>query len=51
VRSFRIDAGTAVDQFEWPTLQAGSVTSFGEDAAGELYLVTAEGGVFKIVPQ
>jgi hypothetical protein len=27
------------------------VTSFGEDAAGELYVITAGGGVFKIVPR
>jgi Glucose / Sorbosone dehydrogenase len=52
VRSFRIEAGQAVDEFEWPTLRTGAaVVSFGEDAAGELYLTTAEGGVFKIVPQ
>jgi glucose/arabinose dehydrogenase len=52
VRSFRMDGGVAVDRTEWPTLQPGGpVTSFGEDAAGELYLLTEEGGVFKIVPQ
>ena len=52
VRSFRMQGGLAVEQTDWPTLQAeGQVTSFGEDVAGELYLVTEQGGVFKIVPR
>ncbi len=41
------DTGTPVD---WPTLAPGdNITSFGEDSAGELYVLTAAGGVFKIV--
>jgi hypothetical protein len=33
------------------TQSAGSfVTSFGEDAAGELYVMTQGGGLFKFVP-
>jgi glucose/arabinose dehydrogenase len=51
VRSFRAegDPGQPVD---WPALSPGdNITSFGEDAAGELYIVTQGGGVFKIVPQ
>jgi glucose/arabinose dehydrogenase len=31
-------------------LSIGSITSFGEDAAGELYICDQEGEVFKIVP-
>jgi hypothetical protein len=51
VRSFRFENGSAVDQFQWPTLApGGSVPSFGRDAAGELYVTTASGAVFKIVP-
>ena len=51
VRSFRLEGGTAVDRREWPTLSPGGhITSFGEDSQGELYLMTEEGGVFKIVP-
>lgn len=52
VRSFRVDGGVAVDRAAWPTLEPGGpITSFGEDAAGELYVLTEEGGVFKIVPR
>jgi glucose/arabinose dehydrogenase len=52
VRSFRMEGGMAVGEIDWPALRPeGRVTSFGEDAAGELYLVTEQGGVFKIVPQ
>jgi hypothetical protein len=52
VRSFRIVGGVVADQTDWPALEPdGFVTSFGEDAAGELYLVTQQGRVFKIVPQ
>ncbi len=51
VRSFRFENGSAVDQFQWPTLAPGSnVPGFGRDAAGELYVMSTAGVVFKIVP-
>ena len=49
LRSFRFDNGAAADEQDWG-LDAGGVTSFGQDAAGELYMVNAEGALFKIVP-
>lgn len=52
VRSFRYDGGTATDMTSWPALSPGGpVLSFGEDAAGELYLLEAGGRVFRIVPE
>jgi glucose/arabinose dehydrogenase len=52
VRSFRHQNGQATEQTEWPLLSppGGSITSFGEDDLGELYLMTLDGGLFKIVP-
>lgn len=51
VRSFRYASGTALELTDWPTLRPGGpITSFGEDAAGELYVLSSSGGVFKVVP-
>jgi glucose/arabinose dehydrogenase len=50
VRSFRLENGRAVDEREWPTLApGGQITSFGQDARGELYVLTSSGRVAKIV--
>ena len=38
----------ADDQQDWG-LNAGAVTSFGQDYAGELYMIVAQGSVLKIV--
>lgn len=49
VRSFRLEGNTAVQQLDWSSLRpGGSITSFGEDAAGELYIVASSGKVFRI---
>jgi glucose/arabinose dehydrogenase len=51
VKSFaaRDESPEPVDQ---PALSPGeNITSFGEDDAGELYILTASGSVFKIVPR
>lgn len=51
VRSFRPVGAQVTEQTEWPLLNAGpnSITSFGEDAQGELYVTTESGSLFKIV--
>ena len=51
VRSFRFANGAATEQTDWAALRptGGGITSFGEDAAGELYVVTASGGLFRVV--
>lgn len=48
VRSFRFN-GTASEKRDWSLGSIGSITSFGEDADGELYLTTATGRVYKLV--
>ncbi|HEY9014425.1 MAG TPA: PQQ-dependent sugar dehydrogenase, partial [Gemmatimonadales bacterium] len=51
VRSLRMEGSTPVVT-DWPALSPGSlVTSFGEDSAGELYIVSGAGTVYKIVPR
>jgi hypothetical protein len=52
VRSFRYQNGQPTDQTEWPLLSPPGkfVTSFGEDADGELYVMTQGGGLFKVIP-
>jgi glucose/arabinose dehydrogenase len=50
VHSFRYSGGTATEVTDWPALRTGSpMTSFGEDAAGELYVMESSGRIFKIV--
>lgn len=49
IRSFRYANGAATDARSWDVEKIGSISSFGEDGRGELY-VTAHGGrVFRIV--
>jgi glucose/arabinose dehydrogenase len=49
VRSFLYDSGTVTEETEWFS-PLGRVLSFGRDAAGELYVLTDDGRVQKIVP-
>jgi glucose/arabinose dehydrogenase len=51
VRSFRFN-GQIEQHFQWSSLARGpfSITSFGEDNQGELYITTSGGGLFRIVP-
>jgi glucose/arabinose dehydrogenase len=52
VRSFRHAGGVATEETAWPALSTGgSIVSFGEDAAGELYILEAGGRVSRVVPE
>ena len=52
VRSFRYADGVVTEEHSWPTLSpGGSITSFGEDPAGELYILEAEGRVSRFVAE
>lgn len=52
VRSFRYQGGVAVDPEDRPELSPGQLlTSFGEDATGELYVLTQGGTVYRMVPR
>jgi glucose/arabinose dehydrogenase len=48
LRSFRFNGGVAADERDWG-LNLGAVTSFGQDSAGELYVIVAAGAVLKVV--
>lgn len=50
LRSFRLADGRAEDQQEWDVGDLGNVTSFGEDSARELYVTSANGRVYRIIP-
>ena len=50
LRSLRWNGRRVADQRLWPSALSG-VTSFGEDAEHELYILTADGDVYKLVPR
>jgi glucose/arabinose dehydrogenase len=50
LRSFQVLNGTAVNHRTWQVGTLGNVTSFGEDGVGELYIVSANGTVRRIIP-
>jgi glucose/arabinose dehydrogenase len=49
LRSFRWKGGRATEQTQWNVGNLGSVTSFGEDAERELYVVAYDGRIWKLV--
>src|SRR5262249_13852473 len=49
LRSFRLVGGQATDLHDWNVTNLGSVVSFGEDAAGDVYIVSFEGTVYRIL--
>ncbi len=49
LRSFRFTGGAVTDEREWDVGPLGRVLSFGEDAAGELYILSGNGNVYRLV--
>lgn len=49
LRSFRLVAGSAADHRQWDVGDVGGVYSFGQDAAGELYLLSRNGTIYRLV--
>ncbi len=49
LRSFLYQSGAAIEQRSWDIGSIGSVTSFGEDAAGEMYMTSSNGRVYRIM--
>jgi glucose/arabinose dehydrogenase len=47
VKSFRFANGQATEETTWDVGSVGSILSFGEDAAGEMYLLSANGNVYR----
>jgi glucose/arabinose dehydrogenase len=53
IRSFRFQNGQATDARDWTSTigrNVGNVSSFGQDAEGELYVVDYDGELFRIEP-
>jgi glucose/arabinose dehydrogenase len=50
IRSFRFANGAATELTEWRLPPLDDVTSFGEDAEGEMYVLTQGGAVWRIAP-
>ena len=48
VKSFRFQGGAATDERTWELGNIGNITSFGQDASGELYITSGNGTVYRI---
>jgi len=49
IKSFFFSEAAIIEQRDWNLNTAGQVVSFGRDGAGELYVVSASGRIFKLV--
>jgi glucose/arabinose dehydrogenase len=49
LKGFRYTNGVATDRVDFGKMGAGTILSFGEDAQHELYLLSAEGNVYRVV--
>jgi len=51
VRSFRWTGSAVAEEASWPDLSppGGGITSFAEDRAGELYVLSARGEIYRVV--
>ncbi|MFI5372611.1 MAG: PQQ-dependent sugar dehydrogenase, partial [Candidatus Eisenbacteria bacterium] len=50
IRSVRVEGGRVTESRLWGVKRPGSISSFGLDGRGELYVLTLDGGVFRVVP-
>jgi glucose/arabinose dehydrogenase len=50
IRSFRYANGAVTELKEWRLPKVNSVTSFGEDAEGEIYVLSQNGSIQRIAP-
>jgi len=53
LRSVRLEGGVIVDRMDWSDDlgELGRITGVGTDGSGEPYIVTDEGGLFRVVPR
>lgn len=49
VKGFKISGGAVVDHRDFPSLTTTDLSSFGEDSAGQLYITSLGGKVFRVV--
>jgi hypothetical protein len=49
IRSFRWNRGRLVDHVQWDLPNPGPILSFGLDSAGEIYALTGDGRILKLV--
>jgi hypothetical protein len=49
LRRFLVANGAATEQRDWNIAPIGNIQSFGVDSTNEIYALTADGSVFKLV--